>query len=44
MVCKEDEGGVILCGEEFNACGVFERVDVILFGEFESVRFFQGVL
>jgi len=31
---KEEEGGVILGGEEFERGRVFEGVDRVLFGEF----------
>lgn len=44
VVRKDNMGSVIFGGEKLKGGGVFEGVDVVLFGEFYSVGLFEGVL
>jgi hypothetical protein len=40
----EEERGVILASEELERGRILERVDVVLAGEVDGVRAFQGIL
>jgi len=43
VVSEDEQGDVVLFAEEFEAGGIVERVDVVLLGEFEGERAFEGV-